>query len=274
VAYRSVEDALTLGYELERQFVCHVHDDHNASASVNSVTGLWVCYACGSAGRVDLDTMQISATGVVKLTERLFESLTTTNRFTESWLNVFDSQGPGDYWLSRFSPEVCRYYRLGTAPHVATYPMRDNEGQVLGVISRSLDGIGPKYRYPPRVSVSEYLIDFHRVTGDDLILVEGMSDVAACRDAGFTAVGSYHAGISSAQAKLLRRYQPRTLWVAYDQDRAGEEGFSKVLAKLDWSFHVKRLWWDSYKDLADIPVDLRREMLSEVINKPLLSALS
>jgi hypothetical protein len=275
VSYGSLEEALTFGSELERQFICPAHDDHNASASVNSVSGLWCCYACGAAGRADLDTIEISATGVVKMTAKLFDQLTTENKFTESWLNVFDSTGPGDYWLSRFDVTTCHHFRLGSAPGVATYPLRDNEGQVLGVVTRDLTGRRKeKYRYPARVNVSNYLIDYHRVSGDDLILVEGMSDVCAVHEAGFAAVGSYRAGISSAQALLLRKYQPRTLWVAYDQDRAGDEGYSKVLAKLDWAFHVKRLWWSDYKDLAEIPVDLRRQMLAEVTNKPALVALS
>lgn len=33
-----------------RKVLCPVHDDRNASASVNTSTGLWTCFTCGAGG--------------------------------------------------------------------------------------------------------------------------------------------------------------------------------------------------------------------------------
>ena len=34
----------------ERSWKCPVHDDTHASASINTNTGLWTCFACGAGG--------------------------------------------------------------------------------------------------------------------------------------------------------------------------------------------------------------------------------
>lgn len=266
MSYASLEDALLFGSGQERSFLCPYHPDHNASASINSVTGLWCCYACGAAGKAGSEALSFDANGVAQFTKLLFEEMSRDDYYPESWLNLFDASGPGDYWLSRFDESTCRHFRFGSAPQVATYPMRDNTGCVMGVVTRDLTGNRPaKYMYPKGVHVSEYLANFHAVNDDHLILVEGMADVAAVHEVGFQAVGSYRAGLSTAQATLLRKHQPKTLWVAYDQDKAGNDGYSQVLCKLGYAFNVKRLWWTDYKDIAEMPPPLRQEMLATTL---------
>jgi DNA primase len=264
VPHASLDEALLLGQGVERSFLCPFHPDHNASASVNSLTGLWVCYACGAAGKVNADHLVFDSKGIVKFTQQLFEEMTANRFFPESWLNVFDAAGPGEYWLSRFSERIARKYRLGQAPNVATYPMRDNVGRVLGVVTRDLTGERPaKYMYPRGVKVSEHLANYHQVNSDALVLVEGMADVVACAEVGVDTVGSYRAGMSHTQAMLLRKYAPDVLWVAYDQDSAGEAGFRAVQRLLSPWMKVYRLWWSDFKDVAEMP---RRDRLDMFLN--------
>jgi DNA primase len=168
VSYGSLEEAILYGYEFERQYVCHAHNDHNASASVNAVSGWFFCYACGHRGRIDPETD---------------------------------------------------------------------------------------------------LIDFHRMTSDTLILVEGMSDVAAVYEAGFhCAIGCYRNGLSAAQVKLLLKYDPRKVLVGFDQDSGGEIGWQRVRKVLGGQVSLHRMWWKGYKDLAAIPLEERREMLTEMLD--------
>lgn len=266
--YASLEDALVLGTELERPFVCHAHDDHNASASVNALTGLFFCYTCGNGGKVDPSTVEISTEGLTRQMQKTFTAMDSDHRFSESWLNSFDAFTPGAYWLSRFSRETCRFYRLGTAPHVATYPMRDNAGRVMGVVTRDTTGERPqKYMYPPGVKNSQYLMDYHRVATPTVVLVEGMADVAAVYEAGYhVALGCYGARVSAAQARLLCKYDPARVLVAFDQDTAGEKGHGRVVDLLRGEgIRVDRLWWDTYKDLAEMPLEVRRQMLEQVL---------
>jgi DNA primase len=267
VSYGSLEEAILYGYEFERQYVCHAHNDHNASASVNAVSGWFFCYACGHRGRIDPETVEISDEGFHRMVLKMTSELEAKER-PEAWLNTFDATGPGDYWLSRFSERTCRFYRLGHAPEIGTYPMRDNVGRVLGVVSRDLTGNREqKYLYPWGVSISKYLIDFHRMTSDTLILVEGMSDVAAVYEAGFhCAIGCYRNGLSAAQVKLLLKYDPRKVLVGFDQDSGGEIGWQRVRKVLGGQVSLHRMWWKGYKDLAAIPLEERREMLTEMLD--------
>jgi DNA primase len=267
MSYRSLEDALLFGTGVEREFICPAHDDHDASASVNAVTGLFFCYACGYRGKIDGSKVEWTPEGVRRYIYRLTLILEPEKRYSESWLNSFDSTGPGEYWLSRFDQETCRHYRLGHADGVATYPMRDNGGNVMGVVSRDLtEKRDQKYLYPPRVRNSQYLIDYHRVESPSVILVEGMADVCAVHQAGYdVALGCYRAWLSDAQAALLRRYQPDQVLVGYDMDKAGEAGYQRAQEVLRGLCPVRRMWWDDFKDLADIPLAERREMLSAVL---------
>jgi len=267
--YRDLESALLYGYGVERQYVCTNHPDHNASASVNSLTGLFVCYACGHAGKVDPKDLHYDVEGVLRYTRETAEAMTKVNPFTETYLNLFDSTGPGEYWLSRFSPETCRRFRLGHSTGVATYPMRDETGAVIGIVTRDTTGQREqKYKYPPRVSVSDHIIEAWRCTSDIVVLVEGMADAAAVYEAGFDcALGTYKAGLSKAQAAILRRYAPTTLLCAYDQDAAGDKGWTTVRDQLRYVCKVQRVEWDTYNDVAEMPLSDRREMLTELVGK-------
>jgi DNA primase len=215
VSYGSLEEAILYGYEFERQYVCHAHNDHNASASVNAVSGWFFCYACGHRGRIDPETVEISDEGFHRMVLKMTSEL-----------------------------------------------------EVLGVVSRDLTGNREqKYLYPWGVSISKYLIDFHRMTSDTLILVEGMSDVAAVYEAGFhCAIGCYRNGLSAAQVKLLLKYDPRKVLVGFDQDSGGEIGWQRVRKVLGGQVSLHRMWWKGYKDLAAIPLEERREMLTEMLD--------
>lgn len=265
MSYGSLEEAMTLGYELERSYICAAHDDHNASASVNSVTGWYFCAACGHRGKVNESDLVLTPEGLKKFLERLEQI--KGQIFPESWLNTFDVCGPGPYWSSRYSQDTCKHYRLGTAHDVATYPMRNNIGQVLGVVTRDLTGERKaRYMYPQGVQVSQYLIDYHRVDTDTVMLCEGMSDVAAVYETGHQiALGCYKAGLSRKQADLIRKYSPKTILVGFDMDKAGHMAAQAVKDELGQEFHVKRLVWSDYNDLAAIPLAERTEMLNEIM---------
>lgn len=262
--YASIEEAMINGYGTERSFVCHVHDDHTASASVNSVTGLWFCYACGAKGKYNV--AEIPTEKFAQALRRRLAEVHEPRIYPESYLDLYDAMGPGDYWLSRFTEEACTLNRLGEDPggKFATIPMRDEQGQLLGVIRRDLTGTDEaKYRYPSGVTMSHHLFNITSCTGDVLLLTEGATDAIAAEEAGFTdAVASYRNGLSRYQRHELIRYAPTVLLVAYDQDEAGERGYEQV--KQELGVRVDRLTWEGYKDLASIPLSDRAAMLKSV----------
>lgn len=267
MSYASIEEAMVYGTGIERSFRCHVHGDTNPSASVNSVTGLWFCYACGAKGRYNVSEMppDKAATAII----RYIDALTAEPRtYTESYLDVFDGSGPGDYWLSRFTEETCRRFRLGIDPagRFATIPVRDRLDQVLGVTRRDLTGTDEaKYRYPPGVTMSGLLFNHYACSGDALMLTEGATDAIAAVEAGWPEVmATYRNGLSRTQVLLLQEYAPEVVVVAYDQDTAGDRGFAQIQYVLSRFTRVDRLTWSDYKDLSAIPLADRKAMLAKV----------
>jgi hypothetical protein len=240
------------------------------------VTGLWFCYACGARGKYNVSEIPVSqwSTQAQKLIDRMNEEIRV---YPESYLDVFDSVGPGDYWLSRFSAEICRKHRLGHdgVLNYATIPVRDQSGTIYGVIRRDLTGRDPaKYRYPSGVNMSTFMYNYHQATTDVLVLTEGATDAIAVEEvSGISAVASYRNGLSRAQIDLLVKYSPTVLLVAYDQDAAGHSGAERVRQDLRGKVRVDRLTWDTYKDLASIPVSERSEMLSHIAESYGVSAL-
>jgi len=265
MAYRSIEDALALGYGIERQFVCHVHPDTHASASVNAVTGLWLCYACGAAGKIDPDKIEIAPSAVVRAVNQALATIEGDghDHYPESWLTIFDGSGPGQYWLSRFSLDACRHFRLGydATEGASVYPLRDPAGRVLGMVQRT-DDPHQKYKYPPGSNTSSLIFGYHEVEEDEIYLVEGATDAIALYEVGLPGMALYGSRLSRAQYRLIDRYRPKRIWMASDQDKEGH----RLAADVAWAFpgvDVRRLLWDGAKDVASIPTDQRTEVLAQ-----------
>ena len=263
--WSSLDEAMTDGHGIERSFLCPVHGDTHPSASVNSVTGLWICYTCGARGRYDTGALYTDPYQVGRILKAMTDRAEFNPRqYSERWLDIFDAL-PSPYWRSRFSPEVIAAHRLGQDPNsaYATIPMRDGAGTVLGVIKRDLTGQSKsKYHYPFGVSVRQHLYNLHRCTGPVLIVVEGATDVVAANEVGVEAVALYGSTMSRSQALLLTKYAPSLVVVAVDQDRAGEGAWESINRELYGFVPVSKLDWDTYSDLAAIPTVERAEMLS------------
>lgn len=268
--YASIQEALVHGTGRERQFLCHVHGDSNPSASVNSLTGVWLCYACGAKGKVNLDGVEMDPYALRRRIKDIEERVAASQvRYPESWLNVFDSMGPGEYWLSRFSAEACRRHRLGQTVDGkwATIPLRANSGEVMGVIMRTLTGDRRKYKYPNQARLSQRLYNYHRAEHDLVMITEGATDSIAIDEVtpGYS-MAIYGDRLSRAQTQLLYRYSPRVILVATDQDEGGEKAYKSIQLQLGDFCVVQRLAWEGYKDVASIPLDERTEMVSWAVS--------
>jgi hypothetical protein len=275
--YSTVQDALTSGTGIERTFHCGNpdHNDKTASASVNAITGLFICYSCGWRGKVDVESFEIDVSEVGRQLSKLVDHLEARElTLTESWLSQYDAAGPGEYWLSRFTAPICREFRLGMdyEHNSATIPIRSLNGVPLGVILRRLDDTKPKYKYPFGMDISQYLFAYHKCTGDIIILTEGPTDTIAAWEVGFQAMAINGANLSKAQKDALIRYQPKGLILAFDMDEAGDRVARMVTSSFP-EFHTYRPTWDGYKDLASMPLSERMFALSEA-EKNILSRLA
>lgn len=266
MSFASLREALLRGKGVERAFRCHVHGDTTASASVNVLKGLWVCYACGAHGKIGEPVEYRDEDLVKDIAVLLAES---KQIYTESWLDQFDAGPIHPYWLTRFTPEACRRFRLGYdhGREKPCYPLRGTGGEVLGVVYRNLDPVGPKYRYPSGVAIREMLFNYTPERRPTVILVEGAMDAVACWEVGHDAFAIYGASLSHAQIRLIERVAPDRVLLAFDADRAGEAAALEAAERFDQrGILTERVRWDGelYKDLAEMPRDTRRKILESV----------
>jgi hypothetical protein len=239
----TLSEALAEGQGVERPFNCASpeHEDVNASASVNVVLGVWYCFSCGASGTIDGHVPTVAeALSVLK-------GETRPRVYAESWLDIFDAQGPNPYWTSRYGLDITESIRCGTHPGTGnpTYPLRDATGRVLGVVQRQ-SAREPKYLYPSGVRVSGLFFGDPQPRGT-VILCEGASDVMAIYASathhkekmpwGWSVLGCFGAGIHAPQVAMLHDMQPRQIVLAFDADKAG-------LAAAERSYNTLSQFWD------------------------------
>lgn len=262
----TLDQALSSGHGVWRSFTCPVHDDSSPSARVNVQTGKWVCMSCHARG----DVQGYVPDPIMELDYAMNLLKGGLDSKSESWLDQYDSGEVHPYWLSRFDEESAKAYRLGYdwAKDKPCYPIRDTSGIPLGVVHRNIDGEGPKYKYPLGVKTTELLFGAHEARQTDvLFVVEGAMDVVAVRQAGFDAVGTYGARLFPKQIEALSGLFPRLVVLAYDMDRAGNEGAQEARNALDKAglMSFRAYWDDKYKDLGEMDLDTRSSTLSNLL---------
>lgn len=275
MSYRTLEEAISRGRGRERSFRCPVHGDQHASASVNVAKGVWICYTCGAHGT----TSEIIESSDYEFGQGLLDVLDTPEIriYPETWLDLFHTPAHRcEYWLSRFSIQAVDHFRLGYdyTNGNPVYPMRDPQGQIIGIVARQLDK-QPKYLYPRGVTKNALLFNYTPSQRDYVLLVEGAMDAVACWEAGFDAMALYGSRLSIAQITLLARTGVRRVGLVLDNDAAGRRavdghhsdggqyvpGLDDLLSRA--GFEVKRAPWLGvpYKDIAEVPTDRRHTLL-------------
>lgn len=273
------------------------HSDDHPSAWVNVAKGVWICYACGEAGHladlVDGESVEQSSDEILSETKRLLDRLEHPPRpYPEAWLNQFERSWRERYayWRKRgLGAWAVKDFRLGLDPSftfheetfaTATIPMRDEHGLLWGVIRRRLDGMRPKYLYPPDVDASQMLFALDRLTVpvswqvQTLVLTEGPLDAIAMIEAGYPAVAQYGSTLSDVQRDLLAtRVKPTgTLVVAYDQDEPGRKHAREFFygskrrppRDLTMSWTAVAVWDpEEGKDLAELSPSRRRSVIEQ-----------
>lgn len=228
----TLEEAIAYGRGAERSFNCHAHDDKNASASVNVDKGLWYCYTCGARGRVGEATELADYSNFHRKISRVIQE--PPSPYPESWLDLFDAGPVHPYWLSRFEEETCRYFRLGYDASVGKpcYPIRYPDGQIAGLVHRSIDGEQPKYKYPWGIDIGKMLYNYRPHKVEHLWLVEGATDAMALHESGYKAFGIFGSKLKQAQIDLIVKCDPDKVVLAFDMDLAGRTAIREASVTL------------------------------------------
>lgn len=229
---------------------CVVHEDSNPSMRFNMESGLWVCFACGARGNVHTLARHLGLNGVdtsVRLRD-VYDALRRLERpsggprsLPESFLTQYEI--PTSYWEEdrQLSLSVIEHFQLGCDPmeEFVTIPMRDINGNLLGVIKRYLDpDAQPRYKYPKGMQKSHHLFGAWRVSkiknAKTVVLTEGSIDAMKVWMAQYPGMAILGSEVSPHQIKVLQALDVRRVILFFDNDKAGQRctsaalGFSEI----------------------------------------------
>jgi len=262
----TLQEAITRGKGTERSFNCHVHDDKNASASVNVIKGVWVCYACGAKGAVD-GPIEIDPSDLLRNVYELLDD-PDIKPYPASWLALYN--GESEYWESRFSKAAIIRFDLGFDPvkEEPCYPLRSPSGDIHGLVHRNSDPTSKrKYKYPYGVSIQNYLFNYSPEQRSTVVLVEGAADAIALWEVGIEAFAIYGTRPSDVQMNLIRKVDPERVVVAFDQDSPGRRAAAAVSTFLYGEMEVVIAMWDDNrgKDPAELTPEERTSYIGSLI---------
>jgi len=266
----TLDDAMAKGRGIERPFNCPVHEDSNASASVNVVKGVWCCFACGASGTVDGKRAPSAGDLAAMLGTEV-----GARRYSASWLELFDPlEWAQCHWGTRFAYYAGRHMGLGQDPFTsdATFPVHDHLGNLAGVGRRRADpGDGPRYVYPKQWSAARAMAGYPGLGNeyvptevrDCLVLVEGAGDTTALIEAGINALGCYGAGTHAPQRELIARLNPKFVVLAFDNDEAGDNACFRTINDLGDLALCTMATWET--DPAAAPLEQRIEVIHKAV---------
>ncbi|MEO7453914.1 MAG: toprim domain-containing protein, partial [Fimbriimonadales bacterium] len=119
------------------------------------------------------------------------------------------------------------------------FPIRDEQGRLVGFSGRSMDGTDPKYinsRESVIFSKGATLFGLHQARpllreSRRAVLVEGQMDVIACQRVGVPACAPLGTALTEMQAQKLKRFSDEAV-VFYDGDNAGRTAAEKAFEAL------------------------------------------
>ena len=261
-------DVRRAGQEISAK--CPVHlartgrEDQSPSWSMNSETGLWICYSCGArgtlpglifelTGKEDLEVMEMIMNNNV---ERLQMPEIERRPDVDHQMYLHYHNVPSSQLRSRnISTEAARQYglRWDPAKHSWIIPMVSSEGDLMGWQEKN-----PNYtkNYPTGVKKGDTLFGIERFNTKTAILVESPLDVVRFASSfdGMQGLGTFGAQITKKQLQLAYSVAERVI-VAMDNDEAGIAS-AKAIFK-DMPLLKGGIYWLKYshtkaKDLGDM----------------------
>ena len=233
--------------------LCPLHADHKPSFLLDPGKNLFYCYGCGRGGDVIRFAElyhQVRFPQALWLLRQWRGSAPLLQAAADLYRVQLNRHGEAVAYLSQrgiHSPEVIEEMRIGYAPGgclrrwltQSGYPLQSQrhaglvtsagydaythrivfplEGNLYG---RSLSTAAPPHRFLPGAKGGLYAWDQVR-RHPDVILVEGLFDYAAVRQAGFHNVTcSLGANLNARQFRQLCD-GPRTVYLAFDADQNG-----------------------------------------------------
>jgi DNA primase len=241
----------------------HRNEDKSPSMRVSVTKGLYYCHGCGAKGTFEQLAVFLHVTlkATVPRPDDMMKQLqairasdqagTNTksarmrqSRLPESYNDQFTGRGVNGpskahrlrrtYWVTQrgLTPEVVDFFGLGydAVQQSATVPLRDLQGNLMGVIRRRLlPSARPRYVYPKGFRISAQLWGAHAARSQQKIAVcEGSIDALAMWSVGIPAVALLGSHISDEQVQVLVKLNCQTIVVMTDRDAEGRKAALEV----------------------------------------------
>jgi hypothetical protein len=138
------------------------------------------------------------------------------------------------------TPDSARYFGIGLhrgkglMEGRVVIPIHDDHGILVAYAGRSIDGMEPKYRFPPRFRKSMVLFNLHRAVGcgDSVVVVEGFFDAVNVHQAGLPCVVALMGCSLSRQQEALLQEHFREIVLFLDGDSAGRRAGPAIARRL------------------------------------------
>jgi Toprim-like/CHC2 zinc finger len=206
---------------------CPWHDDgKKPNLYINGQKGVYLCHSCGAKGHL----RSLGQTLPPMPTQTVRERMAVMNAppeqprvLNDDWLKQYDL--PHEAWDKRLSKDIQEEFQLGydVFQDVLTIPLRDVRGRLMGVITRRLDDLRPKYRYPKNFKIGKHLFAAWKVRNhhQKVAIVEGSVDAIACWEARVPAVALMGSRLTEDQQRVLVRMGVQHIVLMLDNDKAG-----------------------------------------------------
>jgi|TARA_R110000824_G_scaffold147495_1_gene316941 DNA primase len=245
---------------------CPFHTDQHDSCSINTETGLWICFrGCGQGSLKSFLRRYLNLSGAqVDKFIGDHEVLIDTSFFDDVKLEPptlpevqfpYNTSFVPDWVFNRqFTVKTLRRWECGiTGQDGLAFPIRDELARTVGWAVRRKRGF-PKYLYNQSLKKSKLLFGGHLINEAPLIYVtEGPLDAMWLDQYGYPAVAILGASMSKAQASLLQDFSVGEVVLCFDNDEAGQIGLDKALTVLGDGVRVSYVKIpEPYKDVQDI----------------------
>jgi DNA primase len=187
------------------------------------------------------------------------------------------------FYKEGYSYEIQDYFEVGSrvdrygVPR-ACFPIRDNNGRIIGWDGRRTDGQNDRMRYfaePPGLPKGKILYNYHRAkhfvpqSNGYLFLVEGYKACWSMVQAGYlNAAACMGAGIQGEQGSVLaQNLSLKSLILILDGDDAGRNGSRRAKSDLGYFCDITVIDMPDGKD----PSNITQQQLHQIISENLRS---
>lgn len=262
----------------------HNNGDRNPSAAIDKKSKRYSCFSYGMLTLFDFLSMfypdvkdvymfltEIGSTEAASLTDKLKSNMTKEKEiapvvYSENILDQYSQSF--DYMLSRgISLKALTDHKVCFDDDAAAvvFPLFENE-RLLGVQKRNLIPGKPKYSNLKGIDKDTYLFYTQKANDTDtFIVVESIPSALKLYSAGFNAIATLGAQVTSNQLSLMLKHKHLIFWP--DDDQAGIKSTKKILDRIGGKTKISVIVSDirGY-DAADMSYDEIERNVSNAMN--------